>query len=45
MYVFFIGINMFLGGGDDINLLEIFRNEMQSEEELENEREREVRVF
>lgn len=36
---------MFLGGGDDINLLEIFRNEMWSEEELENEREREVRVF
>lgn len=33
------------GGGDDINLLEIPRNEMLSEDELEKEREREVRVL
>lgn len=33
------------GGGDDIKLLEIPRNEMQSEEELEKERQREVRVL
>lgn len=45
MHVFPIGTNMPPGGGDDINLLEIPRNEMQSEEELENEREREVRVL
>lgn len=45
MHVFTIGTNMPPGGGDDINLLEIPRNEMQSEEELENERQREVRVL